>query len=120
MPIVNDEDWTKFVESNTDPYGKFCVDVARVVMAFLDERPAPLTAEMTHTLITEGSRRRGGGLTGFQAGCVASMVSQVHSRGEEFRRAWNNEVAIGTEGERANAQKGAVLNPALLNITVED
>lgn len=50
-----------------------------------------------------------------QAGCVASMVSKCHSRGEEFRKKWNIDNQIQTEGEKAN-KEGGVLNPALLTI----
>lgn len=31
-----------WVESNKDPYGKACVDVAKQVMKLLDEDPTPL------------------------------------------------------------------------------
>ena len=58
----------------------------------------------------------GGGLTGFMAGAVASMISQSHSRGEEFRRAWNVENQIHDEGDKAN-ESGGILNPAILNIS---
>jgi len=50
----------------------------------------------------------GGGITGFMAGCVAGMVSQCHSRGEEFRKKWN-------ESYGAKDAKGTI-NPALVTI----
>ena len=56
-----------------------------------------------------------GGITGFMAWAVASIVSQCHSRGEEFRQKWNIDTQIQDEGEKANEGKG-ILNPALLNI----
>ena len=54
------------------------------------------------------------GITGFMAGAVAVMVSQCHSRGDEFRKSWNLANQIGNEGEKAN-EEGSVLNPALLS-----
>lgn len=69
-----------------------------------------------HAIISRADDEiRAGGITGFMAGAVAKMVSVCHERGEEFRRQWNRETQIGSEGERAN-ESGGVLNPALLNI----
>jgi hypothetical protein len=110
--ITNQKGWDKWVKSNTDPYGKCCVDVAREVMRLLDERGE----FKTHAIISEADENiKAGGITGFMAGAVASMVSQCHSRGEEFRKQWNLENQISDEGEKANEGQG-VLNPALLVI----
>lgn len=112
MPIVKQEDWQACVNANTDPYGKCCIDVAREVMRMLDGRDGPCDA---NALVNEADKAiNAGGITGFMAGAVASMVSRVHSRGEEFRRSWNHEVQIGDEGDEANASGEGVLNPALL------
>ena len=112
MPIVKKEDWQKHEKVNQDPYGKCCVDIAREVMRLLDIRE---TFDC-HKIIGEAEKNIGEeGITGFMAGAIASMVSQVHSRGEEFRKQWNLDNQIGNEGEKANKGKG-VLNPALLNI----
>jgi hypothetical protein len=56
------------------------------------------------------------GLTGFQYGCVVSILARVWQRGEELRRWHNLHTQVADEGLRANATPGAVLNPALLNI----
>ena len=112
MPVVNNERWDKWVTSNRDSYGGACVAVAREVMRLLDEQEEFDARE----IICEADKNAGaGGITGFMAGAVAQMVSQCHSRGEEFRRQWNNDTAIGSEGEQAN-ESGGVLNPALLRI----
>ena len=112
MSIIDQAKWDSWVEANQDPYGKCCVDVARRVMEILDEG----NEFDTHKIITQADDDiEDGGITGFMAGAVASMVSQCHSRGEEFRRAWNIDNQIGNEGDKANAGSG-VLNPALLNI----
>lgn len=51
------------------------------------------------------------------AGCVASMVSGCHERGEEFRRKWNGDHQIGNKGDAANEEVG-VINPALLQVGI--
>lgn len=113
MPITNEKAWDNWVKSNTDPYGKTCVDVARQVMVILDAEPGDFDA---YTLVTRADNEiKAGGITGFMAGAVATMVSSCHSRGEEFRRKWNVANQIQDEGEKAN-KSGGVLNPALINI----
>lgn len=112
MPISDPEAWKAWEDNNKDPYGGCCVNVAREVMRLLDERQE----FDTHKLICEADDNiKAGGITGFMAGCVASMVSKCHSRGDEFRRKWNLDNQIQTEGEQAN-KEGGVLNPAILNI----
>jgi len=113
MPIVKQEDWDKWVKNNYDPYGAACIDVARRVMKILDEEPGEFDCH--DTICRADKETDAGGITGFMAGVVASMVSRCHSRGEEFRLKWNLSNQIGNEGERAN-DSGGVLNPALLNV----
>lgn len=113
MSIIKQEDWNEQVKNNTDPYGKCVVDVAREVMRLLD---TPEYKEFTHKIINIADDNiKAGSITGFMAGCVAQIVSHCHSRGEEFRKAWNMGNQIKDEGEKAN-KSGGVLNPALLNI----
>lgn len=116
MPIVNQAEWDKWVETNkNDGYGKACVDVARRVMEILDAEPGGFD---THKIVCRADDETNtGGITGFMAGCVAQMVSQCHSRGDEFRRKWNLDYQIQDEGEKAN-ESGGVLNPAVLNVSV--
>ena len=117
MPILKTDNWEKWVANNKDPYGKACVDVAREAMRLLDEREGDIDP---HKLICEADdAAKSGGITGFMAGCVASMISQCHSRGDEFRRAWNTHNQIGDEGDRAN-ESGGVINPALLTVETRD
>ena len=112
MPITNTAAWESYEKANTDPYSKACVDVAREVMRLLDERES----FDPHDIIREADKNiEAGGVTGFMAGAAAQMVSKCHSRGEEFRRAWNLDTQIGDEGAKAN-DSGGVLNPALLNV----
>ncbi len=113
MPITDETIWKSWVDANTDPYGKACVDVARRAMEILDEEPGDFDC---HALICKADKDiKCGGISGFMAGCVAGMISKCHSRGEEFRRKWNKNNQIGDEGDKAN-ESGGVLNPALLNI----
>lgn len=113
MPITNEELWNDQVKNNTDPYGKAVVDTAREVMRLLDENTNDFNC---HQIVCDADKNiKAGGITGFMAGCVAQIVSQLHSRGEEFHRKWNLDNQIGSEGEKAN-EKGGVLNPALLNV----
>lgn len=113
MPIVKTEEWDKCVEVNKDPYGGAVVKVARRVMDILDEDDSPLTKEAVDELICRGDRESGaGGITGFMAGCVAGIVSQVHSRGEEFRTAWNAIYGVTSED--------GVVNPAVMTIGVKE
>ena len=114
--ITNKENWDKFVKSNNDPYGKACVDVARRVMELLDEDSTPLhegyapDRNAPHGLICAADDDiKAGSITGFMAGCVAQMVSQCHSRGEEFRKVWNAPYKVEDD-------KGSVVNPAILTI----
>ena len=109
MAIVMQDDWNEYVEKNKDPYGKACVDVARKVMEILDnqERFDP------HAIICQASDDiESGGITGFMAGCVASMVSECHSRGNEFRKAWN--------GQYDDEGRNGVINPALMTINIKE
>lgn len=111
MPITKSAEWAKLVENNKDEYGKACVDVAREVMRLLDERPGDFD---THSIISEADKNASGadaGITGFMACCVAQMVADCHSRGEEFRRKWNESYGASGEG---------VVNPAILTLEIEE
>jgi hypothetical protein len=113
MAITKQKEWNECVEANKSSYGKACVDVARRVMEILDEESGDFD---THKILRRADKDvKAGGITGFMAGCVAQMVSQCHSRGEEFRKKWNCDNQIKDEGEKAN-ESGGILNPAILEI----
>ena len=63
------EDW---VNKNSDPYGKACVDVARRAMEILDEGKN----FETHTLIVQADKDIHGEseLTGYMAGVIALAI----------------------------------------------
>ena len=115
--ITNTEKWKKWEEGNKDDYGKACVAVAREVMRLLDEDETPLhtgyfpDVNTTHGIICEAEHNiEAGGITGFMAGAVAQMIFECHSRGEEFRKIWNEPYNPDAEG---------VVNPALVTIEVK-
>lgn len=96
MPITNTEDWNKYVDVNDDAYSKCCVDVAKKVMEILDSEPEPLHTgyfpdlHTAHGIICKADDDiKAGGITGFMANCVAKMVKDCHSRGEEFWESYN-------------------------------
>ena len=114
--IHDTEAWEKMVEVNKDPYGKAIVDVARRVMELLDEEEYnhTLTCDEASDLINRADEDVGaGGLTGFMAGAVAFTVAKCHSRGEEYRKAWNSGWL-----KKGEEDKGGVVNPAILSIDV--
>jgi len=108
MPITNQALWENQEKINQDPYGRCCINVARKVMRLLD------TDEYkeinTHKIIREADKNVNGRceLTGFMAGCVAELVGWCHSRGQEFRIAWNK--SYGVDEDKA---KGGIVNPAI-------
>jgi len=106
--------WKSWVKANKDPYGKCCVDVAREVMKLLDDENHKNFD--THKIVCEADDNvKAGGITGFMAGCVADMVFKCHSRGEEFKKKWNESYALHEEDKN---RKG-VINPALLTIKLK-
>lgn len=113
MPITNTAVWEEYVEKNKDPYGGACVSVARSAMEILDELPEGEEFDCHQLICQADEKSKASGITGFMAGCVASMISQCHSRGEQFRRKWNKDNQIQDEGDKAN-KEGGILNPALL------
>ena len=116
MNLKNEKAWKGYVEVNIGDYGKCAVDVARRVMEILDNGEA----FETHAIVCQADKdvhNGQGELTGFLAGCVASMVSKCHIRGEEFRKQWNIDNQIHDEGEKVNVT-GGVINPALLTIEI--
>jgi hypothetical protein len=113
MRLKDAEAWKRYEETNLDDeYGRCCVDVARRVMETLDNEKSFSPS----SIISQANKDLAAGISGFMAGAVAEMVSRCHERGDEFRRLWNKENQIDTEGDRAT-ENGGVLNPALLSIS---
>ena len=108
--IIKQKEWERCVKMNKDSYGKACVDVARRVMEILDEEQGFDCHEIICRADDEALGKEGG-ITGFMAGCVAQMVFQYHSRGEEFRLRWNQD-----HGVNESKAEGGIVNPAILEI----
>lgn len=106
MPIIKQEEWNKCVKINSDDgYGKACVDTARRVMEILDEEKD----FDPHEVINRADKEvDAGGLTGFMAGMVSAIIAKVHSRGEEWKKAWNKDYG--------NEDAKGVINPAILEV----
>ena len=109
--MKNEKLWNEYVEKNNDSHGACCVNVAKRVMQILEEDSTPLhdgyfpDIHTPHGIICKADEDIKGGISGFQAGCVATMVSNCHERGEEFRKIWNKEYS----GD-------GVINPAIIQI----
>ncbi len=106
MNLKNQEKWDECVENNTDSYGKCCVDVARDVMTELDKGEK----FDCHKIICKS--KHADGITGFMSGCIASMVSECHIRGNEFRKQWNGDHGVKEETD-------GVVNPAIMTIEIK-
>jgi len=110
MPITNEVAWNNYVEKNKDSYGNACITVARKVMELLDTELGPIDA---HQLICKADDDTNtGGITGFMAGCVAQMIMKCHSRGEEFKKAWNKFWGAPEDAENT-------VNPAIITIDTD-
>ena len=109
--IKNKKLWEDYVDKNKHFYSKAIVDVAREVMRLLDDRKHK--DFNVNTIIGEADKNivTGGGMTVFQAGCVAQIVTRCHSKGNEFRDKWNKH--YGVDKDKA---KGGVVNPAIITI----
>lgn len=124
MKLKDPEKWNKFVEANKptddDPgYGWAVITYAErwanlIEAAMAKGETLEECADRTsHEANTEG-------ITGYQYGCAVSVLALCWEHGEELRKWHNLKVQIRDEGERANREPSAVLNPALLVIGVKE
>lgn len=108
------DEYTQYVEKNTDSYGKAVVDFAERWAALMEERieagaaVADIAQETSHVADTEG-------ITGFMYGCAVQTLAYFWEHGEMLRRWHNIDTQFGDEGDKAN-ESGGVLNPAIVNI----
>lgn len=113
MRYSNQEGWQKFVDNNTDLYGKGCVDFAKRWAELMESKIE--RGELLESIAEITSHDADiDGITGFMYGCAVSMLAQCWIHGEQLRKWHNLDCQLGDEGEKAN-EKGGVLNPALLN-----
>lgn len=95
-----EKEWQQALKNNQEGYGWAVIEVISKLGKNLDDGMEPAEAE---DLAVKGS-----GITGFQAGVMASMIKQLHPRGEEFNKHWN-----GIWG--MSDSKGTV-NPAIVTV----
>ena len=105
LPLTTKDDktaklWEKSVKKNQDPYGFAVMEVVSKLGANLD---AGMDCEAA-----EKDAIKDSGITGFMAGAMASLIAQLHPRGKEFRKYWNNQFGVDND-------EGTV-NPAILTI----
>ena len=114
MQLVRQEEWTSFVENNTDEYGAAVVRYAERWADLMEKRLSEgrALADIGESASQDADTE---GITGFMCGCAVAMLSRVWVHGEELRQRHNLSTQLDSEGERAN-ENGGVLNPALLNI----
>ena len=95
------EEWTQWVEKNNDPYGSAVIKAIENVCAELDEGKSPAEAEEVGI--------KGSGISGAQAGFMASAIAHFHPRGEEFQKYWNKQ--MGGTGE-----ENGVIDPSIITV----
>jgi hypothetical protein len=115
MELKDEAAWKEYERTNTDPYGKGCVDYARAWAGAMEARltEGANLEDIADATSQAVNKRSEFGITGFMYGCAVSMLAQCWQHGEALRRWHNLKTQLGTEGERAN-ESGGVLNPALL------
>lgn len=114
MQINDEEVWTKWRESNTDPYGGEVIRYAEAWANLMELRMAQGTS--LEAIAQETSRQADTqGITGFMYGAAVSVLASCWKWGDELRRWHNLATQIKDEGERAN-ESGGVLNPAILEL----
>ena len=118
MRISNQEQYDEWIEKNTDPYGKTCVQFAIQWAEEMEKRMerGESLEDMYRDASHEVDHRPGFGITGFMYGAAVSVLATCWEHGDELRKLHNLETQVDTEGEEANKEEGAVLNPAVLVI----
>ncbi len=105
MNLKDEKKWKKLVEINTDPYSKCCIDIARRTMKIMDESKEIDSCKILH----KARREMKEDITIAMAGMIAKIVSECHSRGDEFRISWNVSYYEDEETQR-------VVNPAFITL----
>ena len=118
MKLRDKDGWERGLANNQDSYGRAIYRYAESWADLMEARieAGETVADCAKTTSHEADTD---GITGFMYGAAVSVLSGFWEHGEELRRWHNIDTQIGTEGEKAN-EKGTVLNPALLNITVQE
>jgi len=106
MKVINKKVWNEYVENNTDFYGKGIIEYAEC------------WANLMETKIESGEKLEDIAYdTSLEADTEGITLYKVWEHGEQLRKWHNLQTQIGTEGEKAN-EEGAILNPAILEISL--
>lgn len=118
VKVRDEKKWNEYVTANTSPYGKCCVDYAKAWAELMEEKIAAgaKLEDIAKSASHEVDQRPGFGITGFMYGCAVAMLAYCWENGEALRRWHNHDCQIGNEGDKANEEPGAILNPAILCI----
>jgi len=88
MKLIDKKIWNTFIENNTDPYGKACVDYAKAWAELMEKRIN--TGEKLEDIAEQTSHDADtSGITGFMYGAAVSILSQCWEYGEALRK-WHN------------------------------
>ena len=117
MELANEKFWNEGLVNNQDPYGLAVYQYAERWANLMEERIAA-GASLSDVADTASHDADTEGITGFMYGCAVGILAKVWKHGEELRQWHNLKTQIGNEGESAN-KSGGVLNPALLNVSIE-
>jgi hypothetical protein len=115
LTLKDSATWDHFVSVNSsDPYGKGIIDFASLWARMMESEInngklfAEAAKECSYLADTSG-------ITGYMYGAAVSVLSQCWIHGDDLR-AWHNK-DYGKQGAEAT-ESGAVINPAVLTISV--
>ena len=104
-------DYKKWLDKNTDPYGRACFTYAERWAEMLEKLIEDSTDEPMKVIVENADRLSHEadteGITGFMYGCAVSILSQCWKYGEELRK-WHN--------KEYNYDGDGVVNPSILTI----
>ena len=124
MKRINPEILEKQKEINQDAYGGACVAVAENVLSFLDDFEGEFNIgyhpDMTtpHGIICHCDDQ--GGITGFMAGAVQSIVAQCHVLGWKFWLAGTIDPYSCDDKEQVARRIGKVVEAECIDVSRED
>ena len=108
-------EWTKHVEKNSDSYGEAIIRHAARWARLMEQQLAQ--GKKLEEIAEEANRKADKeGITGFMYGAAVAELSQLWIHGEQLRQRHNGKYNHSGEGDKANARRGAVINPAILTI----
>lgn len=113
------EDWDNAVGANSgDPYSRGVVEYAARWASLMEKQIAD--GGILEAFAKQTSRDANtDGVTGFMYGCAVSMLVHFWVHGEALRQ-WHNLDCNPDSGVTANETEGAVINPAVFEVGVND